>query len=61
MKIGDLVQSTKDSAIGIISELGNRFWNGAQWTFAHVQVSYPCDGKITWEMPDCLELINESR
>ena len=61
MRIGDLVQSTVNSAIGIIMELGNRYWDGSQWTYSHVQVSYPCDGEELWEHPECLEVINESR
>ena len=61
MKVGDLVESTVDSAIGIILDLGNRYWNGSCWAYSHVQVSYPCDGTVTWEIPTCLEVISESR
>ena len=62
MKAGDLVRSTVDSTVGIILDLGNRYWDGIQWTFAHVQVSWhPCNGKIKWQTTDLLEVIHESR
>jgi hypothetical protein len=62
MKVGDLVQHQINSVIGIITELGNRYWDGTQWGFAHVLVSYPCNNsKTTWETPNQLEVINASR
>ena len=61
MRVGDLVESTVDSAIGIILDLGNQYWDGFQWTFAHVQVSYPTNGRTEWELPSQLEVINASR
>jgi hypothetical protein len=59
MKVGDLVQSTINSTLGVILDLGNRYWDGAQWTFAHVKVSwYPCSGKDNWVLPSRLEVVN---
>jgi hypothetical protein len=61
VKVGDLVESTVDSAIGIITDLGNRHWDGRRYSFAHVQVDYPTDGRSKWELPERLEVISESR
>ena len=59
MKVGDLVQSTVNSALGVVLDLGNQYWDGLQWSFAHVKVSwYPCSDKDNWVSPSRLEVIN---
>jgi len=63
VKVGDLVENRVDDTIGIVLDLGNQYWNdtpGAR-VLAHVQVSYPIDGTVTWELPASLEVISESR
>jgi hypothetical protein len=60
MKVGDLVRFTADVAhafYGIVLELGNQYWDGAQWSVAHTRVQWP-DAKVTWEVTDRLEILS---
>jgi hypothetical protein len=60
VKVGDLVRSTADATLGVILDLGNRYWDGIRWTVAHTQVTWS-DLKTTWELTNSLEVISESR